>query len=487
MGDPRGLGNGNFSRRSAAAPHSAQHGEHTGKSSTSDSHGQHLAPQKLITATDVDLRMATSVMTYRALRVFLVALALFLPGNAWASPGSLSPGDGSPEAAEPSINGGQECSTCQFPSVVALANQGLCTGTLVHPRVVLYAAHCGAGFDEIYFGESAFSPRFSVPVASCQLRVNAAEVGPLDYAFCVLAEPVERVPVTPVLFGCEGEELTTGRNVTIVGFGENEQGQAGVKRWANTVVAGFAAGMVMVGSSTTNADFGDSGGPALIELADGSWRAFGIVSGGRDNEPVYYVDMREVVPWVEQNSGIDITPCHDSDGTWRPNTACGSFATNPELGGDWFDYCSTNDPLSAPSTTCGPSFIPDEDPPTIAIVSPEDGHVFEDTPSEVSIEIGVEDANPIRIVRLAVDGEVVQEKREAPWVFAGTFPEGTYDLAAQAEDLSGNSAVSEQVVMYVGEDPGGCFCQAGTPPVGSPLLFLATALGFVALTRRRRS
>ena len=68
----------------------------------------------------------------------------------------------------PEIEGGQNATTCQWPTSVTLFNgMGLCSGTLVHPRVVVYAAHCGAGNKTIRFSESAFNGGQSVG-ASCQ-------------------------------------------------------------------------------------------------------------------------------------------------------------------------------------------------------------------------------------------------------------------------------------------------------------------------------
>src|SRR5687768_132103 len=50
-----------------------------------------------------------------------------------------------------SIVGGSEVAACGWPSVVAL--DGTCSGTLVHPRVVLYAAHCGPNVDFVTPGD----------------------------------------------------------------------------------------------------------------------------------------------------------------------------------------------------------------------------------------------------------------------------------------------------------------------------------------------
>src|SRR5438445_8503645 len=48
-------------------------------------------------------------------------------------------------AAEPEISGGTAAGACVLPDVLCVGSTGCrCTATLVHPRVAIYAAHCGA-------------------------------------------------------------------------------------------------------------------------------------------------------------------------------------------------------------------------------------------------------------------------------------------------------------------------------------------------------
>ena len=88
-------------------------------------------------------------MQHLNLRRALPSLALALPFALVAGPALANPGDevaAEQEEAEPEIYGGIEAGTCAWPQTVAVTGgQGLCTGTLIHPSVVMYAAHCGGG------------------------------------------------------------------------------------------------------------------------------------------------------------------------------------------------------------------------------------------------------------------------------------------------------------------------------------------------------
>jgi hypothetical protein len=62
------------------------------------------------------------------------------------------------------------------------------------------------------------------------------------------------------------------------------------------------------------------------------------------------------VAWMEQQSGIDITPCHDADGTWNPSAACRGFSMAPlGTGRLWANGCAEPQ-LSPPAATCGSPF-----------------------------------------------------------------------------------------------------------------------------------
>jgi hypothetical protein len=162
--------------------------------------------------------------------------------------------------------------------------------------------------------------------------------------------------------------------------------------------------------------------------------------------------MSAWVPWIEEDSGLDVTPCHDVDGTWNPTGACQRFETDPMDGGSWQEWCAGE--LSASSETCGPAFDaePDDTPPTVSISMPDDETIFEGGPVNVSIELdaGDGDGHGVRVVRVSINGMVQDfELREPPYAFSGNFPQGGYLLVGVAEDWAGNVGESEIVRFAV--------------------------------------
>ncbi len=367
---------------------------------------------------------------------------------------------------EPLISSGTAAHNCQWPTTVMLyADGALCSGTLVHPQIVTTAGHCPHP-EKIVFGESAFYSKREVPVDHCKRNPDYSEndnygVNGNDFAYCKLAYPVYDIPYTPPVYGCELSILTTNRPAVIVGFGNNEGDKgAGTKRWTETTIRSHVTDQsttVLVGTAGHAACSGDSGGPAFVQYPDGSWHAFGITSGGPPcgSGSDTYSLIHRAVPWIEENSGIDITPCHDVDGTWKPTPECQGFAVETlDSKVRWANWCAT--PRLGPATTCGAAFnaAPDHLAPTVAISSPHDGATWTAKNAKFDVVIdAVDQGHGVKSVKLEVNGKVVATDEHAPWEFDNAlFPEGDWTLVAIAEDWNGNEEASSPIAIWVGED-----------------------------------
>ncbi len=285
--------------------------------------------------------------------------------------GCSAPAEGDdPAASAATIVGGQETPACAWPTTVHFraslgggASAG-CTATLIHPKMISIAAHCveEGGSMEIAFGDDddhdSLSPR-RVPIERCVPRPVGVEGGE-DFAYCILKQEVNDVPIIPVLFGCETSILKAGLDVVLVGYGnisENTPSPGGHKRWVRTSVRRVRTKSIDIGDATHGNCFGDSGGPAFVQLPDGTWRVFGATSTTSSPPCASYGTWSLIHPyvaWVEQQSGLDITPCYDSDGTWNPGPKCTGVPLNPEVsGGTWARMCTENLALSGALEACG--------------------------------------------------------------------------------------------------------------------------------------
>ncbi len=142
---------------------------------------------------------------------------------------------------------------------------------------------------------------------------------------------------------------------------------------------------------------GDSGGPLYFRMLDGSWRLIGLATAisvenlwnhnsskgelHQDLFPVaYYTSVPRYVRWIENSSGVDITPCH----TYNPDTNRWDFTggsscadnvpTSSTAGGSaWFfgsgdnvTACTTS--LVSTTDACAGWTPPPFNPPLTAII-----------------------------------------------------------------------------------------------------------------------
>lgn len=356
-------------------------------------------------------------------------------------------------APEPLVSNGTQAAECELPSVVLLRN---CTGTLVHPKVVVYAAHCGRNQTVRLTHGSGKGQTLEVEKCNVNPRYKGASQEHLDWAYCTLKSAADDWPITPVAAGCELDLLAkTGATVTQAGFGRSNDGgpSFGRKRYAASKISTASTKEITVGDDGgVVACPGDSGGPLLARLEDGSWRTIGITStyngrcgkGGMNT----YANIASAISWIEKDSGIDITPCFDENQEWQPGPGCGGFfaAEATEASGAWSDKCKGTK-ISGASSTCG-NAVKDEERPT-AELSLEHAEILVE-PASIVVEVEAEDNVAVTSVELFIDGDSKGSIKAPPYRWEiEELKAGSHVFDAVASDAEDNSGRSKKVTVEV--------------------------------------
>lgn len=279
--------------------------------------------------------------------------------SAWVL--ALSASAGPP--AQPRIYGGSVAKNCEFPTTIYARG---CTGTLIHPSVVLSAGHCPS-VDHIEFGESASRPALSVPVKWCESTHFEAS----DARICVLQRPVLDLPTAPIIQGCEIEQIVPDASVLLAGFGLDQDDpvsnpQPDEKRWVATKINQVAKEELSIGGGGKGGCQGDSGGPVYLKLRDGTYRTIGVTHGGVAHpncDRGIYKRSDRLLGWYESKlrahgeQDIDLSPCFDDAGAWAPTENCGGYTKDVKgPNGDWSNHCGQGMARQRYSASCGSPF-----------------------------------------------------------------------------------------------------------------------------------
>ncbi|MGA7397654.1 MAG: serine protease [Solirubrobacterales bacterium] len=224
---------------------------------------------------------------------------------------------------QPRIVGGSDTTFEAYPWQVLITAAGFqqhCGGALIHPMIVLTAAHCVTNGSQVFNPlsvDGAFTGRTQTATGGESLQLSDLWWDPAynpatndnDVGFISLASPSSR-PTIKIAGADEGALWKAGRNAVVTGYGAISEGGPGspvlkhltVPILDDSTCAGgnsygvsfHAVAMLCAGFMAGGQDScqGDSGGPLQVPVDGGGYRQVGIVSWGtgcaRPNLPGVY-------------------------------------------------------------------------------------------------------------------------------------------------------------------------------------------------------
>lgn len=227
------------------------------------------------------------------------------------------------------IVGGVPAGTGAWPAVAWLDNG--CSGVLLAPDLVVFAAHCGLNVSAAWFGDAltidvdddtGIAPAedsgdvVKIAASRCEAFPNWSLASDDDIAYCALEySTIAENAVPAPLADCARDEIAVGHQVTLVGFGRDvPDDPPGEKR---TVVASIVdvGEEIQIGDATHGTCAGDSGSPAFMNLGVGQaydWRVAGILSTGLAGDGCgsgFYTDASAITAWLASVTGRMFEAC----------------------------------------------------------------------------------------------------------------------------------------------------------------------------------